>query len=81
MSTLMLMSLPRLLQRRRHPDIVSGTDLLALPATNLNCIDMHYRRQAGNSTTMPNALRGMYLLTIVLRTICEVDQMGILCEV
>jgi hypothetical protein len=49
------------------PDVVSGTDLLPLPATNLNYIDMHHRYQAGSSTTMPNALRGMYLLTTALR--------------
>jgi len=56
-----------LLRRRRHPDVVSGTDLLLLPATNLHCIDIHSRHQADRSTTMPNALRGMYLLTTALR--------------
>jgi hypothetical protein len=59
-------SLLRLLRRCRYPDVVSGTDLLPLPATNLRCIDIHRRRQADKSTTMPNALRGMYLLTTAL---------------
>jgi hypothetical protein len=63
----MPVSLPRLLQRRRYPDVVSGTDLLSLPATNLHCIDMHRHRQAGRSMTMLNALRSMYLLTTALR--------------
>ena len=48
---------------------VSGTDLLPLPATNLHCINMHRCRQAGSSMTMPNTLRGMYLLTAALRGI------------
>ena len=48
-------------------DVVSGTDLLPLPASNLHCIDMHRRRQVDSSMTMPNALRGMYLLTTALR--------------
>ena len=61
------MSLPQLLRRRRYPDVVSGTDLLPLPTTNLHCIDMHRRRQTGRSTTMPNTLCGMYLLTTALR--------------
>jgi hypothetical protein len=60
-------SLLRLLRRRQYPDVVSGTDLLPLPATNLRCIDIHRRRQADRSTTMPNTLRGMYLLTTALR--------------
>ena len=78
-STLMP-SLPRLLRRRRHPNIVSETDLLPLPVTNLHCIDMHRRCQAGRSTTMLNALRGMDLLATVL---CdrEVNQIGILRKV
>ena len=29
------------------PDVVSGTDLLPLPATNTNYIDMYHRHQAG----------------------------------
>ena len=49
------------------PDVVSGTDLLPLPATDLHCIDMYRRHQADRSTTMPNALRGMYLLITALR--------------
>ena len=68
-STLTLMSLTslsRLLWRCRHPDIVSGTGLLPLPAPNLHYINMHRRCQVGRSTTMPNALRGMYLLTTAL---------------
>jgi hypothetical protein len=48
------------------PDVVSGTDLLPPHVTNLHCIDMHCRCQAGRSTTMPNDLRGMYLLTTAL---------------
>jgi hypothetical protein len=48
------------------PDVVSGTDLLPLPATDLNYIDMHHCCQADSSTTMPNALRDMYLLTTAL---------------
>ena len=65
-STLMPMSLPRLLRRRQHPDIVSGTDLLPLPVINLHCIDMHCHCQAGSSTIMSNALRGIYLLITAL---------------
>ena len=57
----------RLLRRRRNPDVVSGADLLPLPATDLHCIDMYCHRQADDSTTMPNVLRGMYLLTTALR--------------
>jgi hypothetical protein len=49
------------------PDVVSGTDLLPLLATNLHYINMHRHCQSGSSTTMPNALRGMYLLTTALR--------------
>jgi hypothetical protein len=49
------------------PDVVSGTDLLPSHVTNLHCIDMHCRCQASRSKTMPNALRGMYLLTTTLR--------------
>ena len=60
-------SLPWLLRRCRHPDVVSGTDLLPLPVINLHYIDMHCCRQAGSSTIMLNALRGMYLLTSALR--------------
>ena len=63
---LMPTSLPRLLQRRRHPDVVSGADLLPLPTTNLHYIDIYRRHQADSSTTMSNALRNMYLLTTVL---------------
>jgi hypothetical protein len=33
----------------------------------LHCVDMYRRHQADSSTTMPNALRGMYLLTTTLR--------------
>jgi hypothetical protein len=49
------------------PDIVSRMDLLPLPATNLHCIDIQCRHQIGGSTTIPNALRSMYLLTTALR--------------
>jgi len=62
------------------PDLVSGMDLLPLPAADLYYINMHYCCQADSSTTMPNAIRGMYPLTIV-HTACEVDQIGILYEV
>ena len=47
-------------------DVVSRTDLLPRSVTNLHCIDIHRRRQAGRSTTMPNVLRDMYLLTTAL---------------
>ena len=33
-------------------NVVCGMDLLPLPATYLQCIDMHRRHQAGSSTTM-----------------------------
>ena len=61
-------------------DVVSRTDLLPRSVTNLHCIDMHRRCQAGRSTTMLNALRGMDLLATVL---CdrEVNQIGILRKV
>jgi hypothetical protein len=58
--------MPRLLGRRRHHDVVSGTNLLPLPATDLHYIGMHRPYQAGSSTTMPNIIRGMYLLIIAL---------------
>ena len=48
-------------------DVVSGTDLVSLPAADMNYIDMHHRCQTGKSTTMPNALCGMHLLITVLR--------------
>jgi hypothetical protein len=60
------MSLPRYFDDVNIPDVVCGTDLLPLPATNLHFIDMHRRQQEGRSATMSNALRGMYLLTTVL---------------
>jgi hypothetical protein len=59
-------SLPRYFDDVDIPDVVSGTDLLYLPATNMHFIDMHRRQQEGRSTTMPNALRGMYVLTTAL---------------
>ena len=42
-----------------------------LLATNLHCINMHRRCQADSSTTVSNALRGMYLLTTALRSMCS----------
>jgi hypothetical protein len=38
------------------PDVVSGTNLLSLPATNMHYIDLHRRCQTGSSTTI-NAKR------------------------
>jgi hypothetical protein len=58
--TLVLASLLRLLRRRRYPDVVSETNLLHLPVTNLHCIDIHRGHQADRSTTIPNTLRGMW---------------------
>jgi hypothetical protein len=49
------------------PDVVSGMDVLTLPAADLHYIDMCRCCQAGTSITMLNALRGMYILTIILR--------------
>jgi hypothetical protein len=65
-STFMSASLLRLLRQCRYPDVVSGTDLLPLPATNLRCIDIHRRRQADNVkrptryVLLTTALRGMW---------------------
>jgi hypothetical protein len=42
-------------------------DLLPLPATDLRYISVHRLHQASSSTTMPHALRGMYLLITALR--------------
>ena len=52
------------------PDVVSGTNLLPLPVSNLHYVDMHHRRhrcQADASTTMTNVLCSMYLLTTAIR--------------
>jgi hypothetical protein len=62
------------------PDVVSGMDVLPLPVADLHYIDMCRCCQAGNSTTMLNALRGMYLLTIILRGIWS-NQIDIFYEV
>jgi hypothetical protein len=40
---------PRLLRRRWHPHVVSGTDLLSLSATDLHYINIHRRHQADSS--------------------------------
>jgi len=51
-------SMPALVPSTSCRDVVSGTDLLPLPASNLHCIDVH-RCRADSSTTMSNALHGM----------------------
>jgi hypothetical protein len=68
-------STPALVSTFRHdyfddiniPDIVRRMDLLHLPITNLYCIDIYHLHQEGCSTTIPNAQRIKYLLTIALQ--------------
>jgi hypothetical protein len=66
----------RLHQRLCH-NYFDDVDILMLLAklicylypTNLNCIDIHRRYQVDWSTTLSNALYGIYLLTTILHSI------------